>query len=421
MRIALIDPSLFTLPHDRALARGLQALGHSVSIYGRRPRPQHGAADGIDLVPAFYPFSGSDVGARLPERLRLGLKGVEHMVGMARLRRRLAGAARPDIVHFMWLPLPVVDRAFLAAFRAIAPLVLTVHDTLPFNGEPTARVQTVSTAAYRRQFDRLIVHTEQGEARLLADGLPAARITRLPVGLSDVPPPAASLVPDPMDGPLTFLLFGLIRHYKGLDLLIEAFARLPPAVQATTRVRVVGRPFLDLEPFWRLARERGIVERISIEPGFVAPDEVPRLFGANVVAVFPYREIEASGVLPNAIAAGRPVIASRIGSFAETLTDGVHGLLVPKEDVEALAAAMARMATDRPFAARCASAMRALSAEVPGWELIARRTAEIYAEIIATRAAEPDGRLYIGASVQSVRRGGGAARGSVAAPRSPIS
>ena len=384
MRIALVDPSLFTLPHDRGLARGLEAMGHEVTVYGRRPRPEHGTADGVDIAPVFYRLSGSDRGNRLPERLRLAIKGAEHVAGLARLYRRLTSVDRPDVIHFMWLPLPIVDCAFLPAFRAVAPLVLTVHDTTLFNGESVARLQTVGGAAYRRRFDRLIVHTDQGHARLLAQGLPAQRVTRLPVGLSDQPPEAPP-DPDPMDGLLTFLLFGHVRHYKGLDLLIEAFARLPAEARAAARVRVVGRSFLDLEPFRQLARERGVADRIAIEPRFVAPADVPRLFGPGVIAVFPYREIEASGVLPNAIAAGRPIIATRIGSFADTLTDGIHGLLVPREDIDALAAAMARMVADRSFAARCAAAVCALAGAVPGWGTIAARTAEVYEQAIAAR------------------------------------
>ena len=382
MRIALIDPSLFTLPYDRALAGGLQALGHKVTLYGRPPRPEHGAADGIALVRAFYPLSGGDAGAALPSPLRLGLKGVEHLAGMVALPRRLR-RERPDVIHFMWLPLPAVDRLFLPALRAIAPLVLTVHDTVPFNGEPSALVQLLGAAAYRSAFDRLIVHTGQGQDRLLKEGLAPERIVRLPHGHVLALPAGAA---DPMAGPLTFLLFGHIRHYKGLDLLIEAFARLPAGLQEQARLRVVGRSFLDLEPFHELVRARGVARRVTIEPGFVPPAAVAELFGPSVVAVFPYREIEASGVLPLAIAAGRPVIASRIGSFAETLTDGVHGLLVPTEDIDALAAAMARLLVERDFAARCAAAVRALAAAVPGWEVVAARTVRVYEATIAARS-----------------------------------
>jgi glycosyltransferase involved in cell wall biosynthesis len=260
---------------------------------------------------------------------------------------------------------------------------------MPFNGEPSSRLQFIAAGACYGIFDRLIVHTEQGYARLLSQGVLPDRITRLPVGLSDEPP-AANAQPDSMEGPLTFLLFGSIRRYKGLDVLIEAFARLPRDLRASVRLRVVGKAFLDLGPFLELARERGVMEQISIEPGFVAAADVPHLFGPGVVAVFPYREIEASGVLPNAIAGGRPIIASRIGSFGETLEDGVHGMLVPPGDVDALAGAMARLAADREFAARCAARVRELFTIMPSWETIAQRTAEVYTKAITTRCSRRD-------------------------------
>jgi hypothetical protein len=52
MRVALIDPSLFTLPYDRGLARGLAAAGHHVVLHGRRPGANDGACTDIELVPS---------------------------------------------------------------------------------------------------------------------------------------------------------------------------------------------------------------------------------------------------------------------------------------------------------------------------------------------------------------------------------
>ena len=110
MRVAMIDPSLFTLPYDRMLALGLQEAGHAVTLYGRQPGPEDGDARGVNLVPAFYPLSGKATAASLPNALRLGLKGLEHIASMLALRRRLASlGARPDVVHFQWLPLPAAD------------------------------------------------------------------------------------------------------------------------------------------------------------------------------------------------------------------------------------------------------------------------------------------------------------------------
>jgi glycosyltransferase involved in cell wall biosynthesis len=272
----------------------------------------------------------------------------------------------------------------LRGFRRIAPLVLTVHDTNPFNGNPAAALQRHGAEASLAAFDRLIVHTEQGLERLLAQGIAPERIALLPHGLLAVAPDAAPepAAADAMRGPLTFLLFGKLKPYKGLDLLVDAFAALPPGLRAQASLRIVGKPYMELDPLRERARALGIGERLSLEPGYVADEALPALFAPGTVAVFPYREIEASGVLSFALAHGRPVIASRLGSFAETLRDGEEGLLVPPGDVAALSAAMARMAEDRGFAADAAAAARRRAASVPSWEEIGRRTSELYAGLL---------------------------------------
>jgi len=58
MRVAMIDPSLFTLPYDRMLASGLRSIGHEVTLYGRRPGPEDGSTDGVEIAPVFYPLTG---------------------------------------------------------------------------------------------------------------------------------------------------------------------------------------------------------------------------------------------------------------------------------------------------------------------------------------------------------------------------
>jgi glycosyltransferase involved in cell wall biosynthesis len=398
MRVALIDPSLFTLPYDRMLALGLQQAGHDVVLHARALEPGEGDAEGLTLAPDFYRATGGGRTAWLPEPLRLALKGAEHVICMGALLARLR-RERPDVIHFQWLPLPVADKRFLPAFARVAPLVLTVHDSNPFNGNPASRLQQVGATGCFGAFDRLIVHTERFRERLLARGVPAERVARIPHGLlgAALRDGGAGGGPAPDAGaaarPSTFLLFGQIKPYKGVDVLIEAFARLPEALRAGARLRVVGKPHMDLAPLLELARKRGVAQRLAIEPRFAAEEEIPALFGPDSIAVFPYREIEASGALTLAIAHGRPVIASRIGSFAEELEDGAHGALVPPDDPAALAAAMERMLADPAFAARCAANVRALSAEVPSWGEIGRRTAAVYVAALKDREAGGGGHV----------------------------
>ena len=77
-------------------------------------------------------------------------------------------------------------------------------------------------------------------------------------------------------------------------------------------------------------------------------------------------------------------------NVAEELEDGVHGALVPPDDPAALAAAMERLLTEPGFAARCAANVRTLSAAVPSWAEIGRRTAAVYAAALGER--RPGGR-----------------------------
>jgi glycosyltransferase involved in cell wall biosynthesis len=383
MRVSIVDPSLFTLPYDRALAQALTSAGHSVTLHGRRLGADDNGSLGVNLVADFYRLAGSDAVAALPRLARLGVKGLDHAWSMTRLLRRLR-RNRPDVIHFQWLPLPFVDGALLAAFRGIAPLVLTVHDTDPFNGDPTSGLQQHGFARCLAAFDRLIVHTAQGRARLHQRGVPADRLVILPHGLLAEPTMAPV---DPMTGPLTFLLFGKVKPYKGVDVMIEAFAALPPALRSQAKVRIIGKPYMDMAPLHALAARGGVGDQISFESRFVHDDEVDALFGAGTVAVFPYREIEASGVLFLALAHGRPVIASDLGSFSETVVDGAHGRLVPPGDVSALTDALAHMIADRGFAASCAGNARMLADAVPSWDEIGRRTAGAYAAAGARVAA----------------------------------
>jgi glycosyltransferase involved in cell wall biosynthesis len=369
MRVALIDPSLFTLPYDVALADGLRANGHHVTLHGRPLTARDGAAA---VTASFYRSSAAM--SALPGPLRLAVKGLDHGLSLLRLKRRLA-AEQPDIIHFQWLPLPVLDRMLLGGFRKIAPVILTVHDTNAFNGDPTVRLQAIGFASALAACDRLIVHTSQGEARLRAMAIPAANIALLPHGLLG----ARSGMGEDAAGDLRFVLFGKIKPYKGADLLIEAFAALPEALRSRARVQIAGQAYMKLQMLRDLAAARGVADRVGIEDRFVDDAEIAGLFAPGSVAVFPYREIEASGVLSLAMAHGRPIIASRLGMFAEVLTDGVHGRLIPPGDIAALTAAMAGMIEDREVTRRAGRAVARLARDVPDWPEIGRRTALLYA------------------------------------------
>ena len=123
MRVQIVDPPAYTPPYDHALSGALARAGAEVELitsrfsYGPVPREQ-----GYEVREFFYRRSSREgIG---PRRRRL-LRAVEHVPDMLRYRRAAEAA---DVVHYMWLPIPALDRHLLAPKR---PRVYTMHWRLP--------------------------------------------------------------------------------------------------------------------------------------------------------------------------------------------------------------------------------------------------------------------------------------------------
>jgi len=385
MRVAMIDPSLFTLPYDEKLAAALERRGHRVDFFGKALGAREPGPTGVTLRPHFYRALQSFGTRHWPGPLAKLAKGLAHVGAMERLVRVLA-RERPDVIHFQWLPLPVVDQLFLGRLARIAPVIVTCHDSQPFNANPGAAVQRLGSTSVLARFDRVIIHTEQARPRLAAYGVEAGRVQRIAHGFLDDSAPVAP--PEPiLDGrPVRFLLFGKIKPYKGIDLMIEAVKRLPPEIRRQVEVLVVGKPYMETAALEAAAAG---LPQIRFEFRFVPDEEMPALFAWADVLAFPYREIEMSGVLMAALKTARPMVASNIGGFAELLTDGETGFLVPPGDIDGLAQAIGRVTMEPETRARMARGLIDLVEAIPSWDHIAADTEALYAAAIAERSGRP--------------------------------
>jgi glycosyltransferase involved in cell wall biosynthesis len=381
MHIALIDPSLFTLPYDLKLAQGLQQVGCEVDLFGKAMPGEPAGA--VPLRPHFYNELAGLGAERWPAGLGKAAKGLAHLRGMWRLAEILE-RERPDIIHFQWLPLPIIDRAFLARLRRVAPLIVTAHDSEPFNGNAGAALQQVGALDILARFDRVIIHTEQARRRLTAQGLAPARLRKIAHGFldDDEPAPLPPLTADPA-APVRFLLFGKLKPYKGADLLVEALRRLDPAIRARVEVLIAGKPYMETRSLEAAIAELGGSLRCDFR--FFAEAEMRALFAAADVLVFPYREIDMSGVLMAALKTARPILASRIGGFAELLEDGRHGVLAAPGDVDALAAGITRLVREPETRRAMAAAIVDLAGAIPSWQQIGQATLALYREAIAEK------------------------------------
>jgi glycosyltransferase involved in cell wall biosynthesis len=178
----------------------------------------------------------------------------------------------------------------------------------------------------------------------------------------------------------TVLFFGNVKPYKGVDVLIDAVARLPPEVRQKSRVVIAGRPHGSADELKQRARKQGVNDSITWELGFIEHESVGAYFQRSDIVVFPYRHIDQSGALMTALPFGKPVIATEVGGFADVLTDGVHGRLVPPDNADALSSALADVLTDNDRRAEMGDAVAELADNTYSWGRIAEMTTELYRE-----------------------------------------
>lgn len=371
MKALLVDPSLFTAPYDAALTEGLISAAVEPMWATRPTRDGDRQEIPIERTDPFF-YRRIERAHWLPEKLKPVVKGAAHLIGLVGLLRRIR-LQRPDVVHFQWIVVPALDVPAMALIRRWCPVVLTVHDTVPYNGQRMSWLQRAGHRWPARLAHRVVVHTRGGRQALIEQGMAPDKVAVIPHGplRLNVEPLAA---PPPRDSRWTFLLFGEIKPYKGLDLLIDAVAALPEPVRRAAQVIVAGRPRMDIAPLVTRITELGLDAHFDLRLRRHTEAEMATLFASTDCFVFPYRQIDASGVYFLVKPFGKWLIASRVGIFAEDVVDGVDGFLVPSGDVAALTSALAAAIAERPCTAPLEVAQ--------GWADIGRSTRALYEDAI---------------------------------------
>jgi len=195
---------------------------------------------------------------------------------------------------------------------------------------PTTRPQTQATerAGLSAPADTAVL--ARGDETLIPPEPPA-----LPPGGTHPPGPPLGET-HPPGPPLRLLFFGIVRPYKGLDVLLRALAQAPAHVTLT----VAGEFWGDSTEMDNLIDELGVADRVTLRPGYVPADQIPALFGAADALVMPYREATASQNALLAFSHGVPVITTTAGSLAEPVRDGVDALTCAPADTEDLVRAL---------------------------------------------------------------------------------
>lgn len=355
--------------HVYHLASELVGLGHRVEVLTSHhpgkpgitePAPVHRLGRVVRI-----PLNGSY--ATLPVGLRLS----------SAVRRYLA-TREPDVVHCHGFGWPE-----LSYWAALHSRTTTVVSILTSGFKVRSRGGSIFRLLFRRQLERIdalvpissralesvkayLTH----EYRIIPSGVDLERFH------PDLPP-----LPDPVPELATILFLGRLDPRKGLSVLLKALPAVRRSIDA--RLVVVGSG-PEAKTARRLVRKLEIEDRV-IFAGTASPEDLPRYYAGCDVYCSPALGGESLGiVLLEAMACGRPVVASNIPGYDETVRDGVEGLLVPPGDPESIARALIQVLTDRNLSRRLASAGIERAREY-AWPRIARRTLDFYVELLGRR------------------------------------
>ena len=370
--------------HVAALARELGARGIDTVVHTRRDDPA--LPKRIEFAPGAIV---EHVDAGPPEPLSKDLL-LPYMDEFAAELARSWTVEPPDVVHsHFWMS----GRAALVAARPFdIPVVHTFHalgvvkkryqgakDTSP--PERLAEERSIVVAA-----DHIVATCTDEVFELLRLGADPGRISVVPCGVDtelfrpDGPVEPGSVVP-------RIVVVTRLVERKGVADVIAALPALPGV-----ELVVAGGGEADLlrdDPEARrlaaLAEELGVLERVELRGRIDREHVAPLLRSADVVVCSPW--YEPFGIVPlEAMACGRPVVASAVGGLIDTVVDGVTGLHMPPRRPDKLAHAIGRLLADPVLCERLGAAGAERARSRYEWARVADATLDVYLEVLAESA-----------------------------------
>ena len=249
---------------------------------------------------------------------------------------------RPRILVLQWWTATALHTYLVLAAvarRLGADVVIEFHEVLDTGEDRLGPVRIYAGLLAPRLFRGAagsICHSEfERQAVARRFGLDPEGIAVVPHAASGPYQPGTPIRPAP-DGVLNILCFGIIRPFKGVEDLIQAFDGLPEEESARYWLTIVGETWEGWDLPARLVAQSRYRDRITFVNRYVRDDEADGYFrGADVVAL-PYRRSSQSGPLHLALGYGLPVVVTGVGGLVESVEGYEGAVLVPPRDPAAL-------------------------------------------------------------------------------------
>jgi glycosyltransferase involved in cell wall biosynthesis len=287
---------------------------------------------------------------------------------------------RPDIVH-SWLFLANLVSALAVRRGPGRRLILSQRCSYEATAGPFLR--RVARWSHRRA-DRVIVNSRAALEEEVQAGFSRTRIVHVPNGVGDARPPSTTRAALGLtDGPLAVSV-GQLQRMKGHHVLLEAWPAVRARVPDARLVLVGSGP--QHHALADRARRLGLADAITLA-GFRSP--APAFIAAADVFVQPSSTEGMPNAVLEAMALGRPIVASAVGGIPELIEDGVTGLLMAPNDPGALSDAIVRLLVDRDLGRRLGKAAALRARERFSWARVVAETEAIYREPLGDDGPRP--------------------------------
>jgi glycosyltransferase involved in cell wall biosynthesis len=332
--------------HVRGLVGALTSFGHEVLVVASSTDGEEDVGAPVVAVPP------PETAVALPDstdvRMARALGHLWNNVSVENTLKDVLTSFEPDLLYERYSPFGVAGG--LLAKRLGLFHILEVNAPLAWEGKRyrgmalADAAESLEHAAFEAA--SLIVCVSEGlRETLIAGGAPAAKIATVPNGVEvDRFCVKGDTYENGLAGKIVVGFVGSLKPWHGVDVLAEAFSRL--VSDPRFHLLVVGSG-PESKTIKKLMRKHP--DRIT-HVARIAHSEVPRYVRAMDVTVAPYPPLERFYFSPLKVleymAAGRPIVASRIGQLCELIRSGETGVLVPPGDADALAGAIRELADD---------------------------------------------------------------------------
>ena len=284
---------------------------------------------------------------------------------------------QPDIVHFQWFKIPLIDYMFLKIIKMLSKktyIVFTAHNILPHN---TGEKYKKNYKKIYKYVDGIIVHGNQTKNELIEIfDVDKEKIATIPHGF--LPRKKISKKIEQESGSLAFSLIGSLSQYKGVDLLVDAWCSSPMlSSNNSCRLIIAGSGKMSCLTKVEDCPNVKLINR------FVSDEELDEIICQTDVAILPYRMISQSGVLLTMLAEKIPVIVSQVGELVQPFEVACCGWIMPSLDVASLRVLLEQIVTNKTVVATIKNDIVSWKKieKFYSWQEIGKTTTAFYASL----------------------------------------